>query len=312
MVFIDTPLYKAWEKYVKETGHRFYEYGHSLLIILIYELLLLISRTPHVLAYNGVDAWFKYLQRYFPWGTLMFSLLLLLYFGDKMRLDWVGHKDWTERMKDRQEQKKNKDFKPKQKSAFKSQFNRYYAGFMALEGFAYGTLLIMLLPDTLFFMMRLSSPEVDMPPALDESASLYKYHSNPIQDIALAFGAGFYEELVFRVLLFGLLLQLGKQFQKKYKALENLGAEAAQVGVVPVKVPKYNPKDSKFQTIIAVGSLIYAFSHYLIPYGDTFSIYSFLSRFFFGVVLYVIFVRRNLAIAAWTHVVYDLWYFIIS
>ena len=54
-----------------------------------------------------------------------------------------------------------------------------------------------------------------------------------------------------------------------------------------------------------VGAIIFSWVHYLGPYGDVFTIGSFLFRFFFGLVLNFIFLLRGFGIAAWTHALYD-------
>ena len=112
MIFVETELYRSINKYNSQiSDNRFYEFVHLIFILLIYEVLLLFSYNPHVLAYNGVDAWFKFSQAVIPHGTLFVSLFLIINWGNYVRLDWIGEKDRHELRKDYDEKKKNKKFK---------------------------------------------------------------------------------------------------------------------------------------------------------------------------------------------------------
>ncbi|MEZ4775183.1 MAG: CPBP family glutamic-type intramembrane protease [Bacteroidia bacterium] len=304
-VFVETELYKAIEKYNNSLNHRFYEFGHLIIVLVFYELLLAISLNPHVLAYNGVDAWFKFAQKVVPHGTLLISLALIVNWGDLLRMDWMGEKDRYDRKKEREEKKKKgKDFKPIVKKPFRP--NWYYFGFMALEGFVYGSLIILFLPWIVSFLGGIADPNLSIPLSLESSQSMRDYLTNFVQDIALAFGAGFYEEIIFRGLLFMLIAWLAK----KSKYFKQLKTDTQPISRMKIQVPKYNPKNSGFWLVVSVGTLIYTLSHYLYPFGDEFSIYTIIYRFLFGMIMFYIFVKRQLAIVVWTHVFYDLWYFI--
>jgi membrane protease YdiL (CAAX protease family) len=304
-LFVESDLYKAIQTYLDATKHRFYEMGHAVLILLVYELLFRLSYNPRVYQFEGVDAWFQ-LTGVLPGGTLLISFFLIAYWGHLLYLDWIGKKDWKEFQKDRQEKKKNKDFKPKDKSPFRP--NLYYFGGQVLEGFVYGSLMIMLLPWAVYQLIRLPLPELAIPQPLDSQESMYPYLTNIVQSISLAFGAGFYEEMIFRSLLFVAIGRAAKQV-KFFKQFET---ELAPVSDISGKIPKYKPNDQKFRVAIAFGTLIYALSHYVLPFGDAFHVYSFLYRFVFGLLMYYIFVSRRLAVAAWTHTFYDLWYYLLS
>jgi membrane protease YdiL (CAAX protease family) len=97
--------------------------------------------------------------------------------------------------------------------------------------------------------------------------------------LALSIGAGIYEELLFRVILVGGLYLLVRRI-------------APGRGIA-------------YAIAAIVGALIFSWVHYLGPYGDVFTIGSFLFRFFFGLVLNFIFLLRGFGIAAWTHALYD-------
>ena len=101
----------------------------------------------------------------------------------------------------------------------------------------------------------------------------------------MSLGAGFYEELVFRVGLFGvggklLTTAFGGSGSRRFLIL--LG----------------------WATVVAG-----AFSawHYIGDYGDTFELKSFVFRWVCGLVFTVIFAFRGFAPAVWTHTLYDLW-----
>ncbi|HIE50345.1 MAG TPA: CPBP family intramembrane metalloprotease [Armatimonadetes bacterium] len=96
----------------------------------------------------------------------------------------------------------------------------------------------------------------------------------------VALGAGIYEELVFRVLLMGGLIWMGKQGFK-------LGPVAAVLfGVI-------------------ASALLFALFHYLGPLGDSFTWHSFLFRFVAGIVLAGLYAVRGFGITVYTHTLYD-------
>lgn len=97
--------------------------------------------------------------------------------------------------------------------------------------------------------------------------------------LALSIGAGLYEELVFRVLLVGGLFWVLRRLMR--------GEIAAYV------------------VAALVGALLFSAVHYIGALGDPFELPSFVFRFFFGLVLNVIFLVRGFGVAAWTHALYD-------
>jgi membrane protease YdiL (CAAX protease family) len=99
--------------------------------------------------------------------------------------------------------------------------------------------------------------------------------------LVISLGAGLYEELVFRVLLVGLLLRL-------FLVLLPAGRVAATA------------------LAVLVSALVFSAFHYVGPLGDTFGLPSFTFRAIAGVVFSVVFVTRGFGIAAWTHALYDL------
>ncbi len=102
----------------------------------------------------------------------------------------------------------------------------------------------------------------------------------PFCNFILSIGAGFWEEIVFRLLLIGLpAFLLAKLYPERQKRITII--------------------------LIFVSSFIFSLVHYLGPLGDAFTIYSFLFRFFCGVLFAFIYYCRGLAVAVYTHAAYD-------
>ncbi|MBA3259889.1 MAG: CPBP family intramembrane metalloprotease [Gemmatimonadales bacterium] len=100
--------------------------------------------------------------------------------------------------------------------------------------------------------------------------------------LMISLGAGIYEELLFRVLLVGALVWLGRRV---------LGWGAGAAGV--------------FATVI--GALIFSGFHYVGPYGDPLELPSFTFRALAGLVFSAMYLTRGFGITAWTHALYDVW-----
>ncbi|HET8655194.1 MAG TPA: CPBP family intramembrane glutamic endopeptidase [Longimicrobiaceae bacterium] len=105
------------------------------------------------------------------------------------------------------------------------------------------------------------------------------------EGVVLSLGAGIYEELVFRVLLVGGLWVL----------LRSSGLRRTRAGV--------------FAAILA--ALVFSAFHYIGPYGDAWSLQSFLFRFLAGLAFSVLFLVRGFGITAWTHALYDIFLFVL-
>jgi membrane protease YdiL (CAAX protease family) len=108
----------------------------------------------------------------------------------------------------------------------------------------------------------------------------------PLEKVVMAAGAGFHEELVFRVGLFaGGTLALNK--------LARLSeAKAAWIAAI-------------------VSSLIFSAIHYIGPLGDQFQLISFTFRFLAGLYLAAVYRFRGFAVAVYTHAIYDVIVFFI-
>ncbi|GAB4420377.1 MAG: hypothetical protein OHK0039_33900 [Bacteroidia bacterium] len=320
--FNDIQIVKAIKEYDEGIKPRFFTLTHSILILLVYEVLLRLSYNPRVLAYNGVDLWFK-LAHFLPEGTFMISALLIMYWGHIVLRDWQGRYTWTEWKKERAEYLKNKKaYKPKEKKPFRpSKRGWYYFGFLALEGFLWGSLTFALLRWIVWLLLIVFVPDLQMTQPFDATESIQDYHTNIVQNIALSLGAGFYEEMIFRGLIFSFFLRLaGAKFPKilgmdklpGLLGLPKLKVETENHDVLSfMKVAKHKPKDGNYTYAITVAVVLYALSHYIAPFGDEATAYNFIYRCFFGLTMYIIFVQRRFAVVAWTHIFYDLWYFIL-
>ncbi len=103
--------------------------------------------------------------------------------------------------------------------------------------------------------------------------------------VVMALGAGFYEEIAFRVILFG----AGAAFLRKVLGLQGIAAFVVTV-------------------VWGVAEAV-AFSawHYTGQLGDEVQASSFVFRAVCGLVLTAIFALRGFAPAVWTHALYDVW-----
>jgi hypothetical protein len=99
--------------------------------------------------------------------------------------------------------------------------------------------------------------------------------------LVVSLGAGIYEELLFRVVLVGLLLWGSRVLLHAGRGLAT--------------------------TIAVLGSaVIFSAFHYVGPLGDTFTLASFVFRAIAGVAFSVLYVTRGFGVTAWTHALYDL------
>jgi membrane protease YdiL (CAAX protease family) len=96
----------------------------------------------------------------------------------------------------------------------------------------------------------------------------------------VALGAGIYEELLFRVLLVGGLAVFARRV---------LGWRPMPAGVLAA----------------LVGAMIFSAFHYIGPYGDPFSLPTFVFRLIAGLLFSAMYLVRGFGITAWTHALYD-------
>lgn len=98
--------------------------------------------------------------------------------------------------------------------------------------------------------------------------------------LMMSLGAGLYEELFFRVILVGGIAAAARVV---------LGFGRGLAGVVAV----------------VVGALAFSAFHYIGPYGDAFTVQSFVFRALSGVAFSCLYLLRGFGITAWTHALYD-------
>jgi len=99
--------------------------------------------------------------------------------------------------------------------------------------------------------------------------------------LMLSLGAGLYEELLFRVIIVGVLAWAGHRV---------LGWSPRLSGIVAV----------------TLGALLFSAIHYVGTYGDRFMLYSFIYRTLAGVFFSALYLLRGFGITAWTHALYDI------
>lgn len=98
--------------------------------------------------------------------------------------------------------------------------------------------------------------------------------------LMLSIGAGIYEELLFRVVLVGLVA---------WGAHKLLGWQPLAAGIVAT----------------LIGAVIFSAFHYIGPYGDRLDVYSFVFRTLAGLFFSALYLARGFGITAWTHALYD-------
>jgi hypothetical protein len=124
--------------------------------------------------------------------------------------------------------------------------------------------------------------------------------ASPLTGLIMSFGAGFYEEIAFRVILFGV----------GAKALAWLLLRE-RVGLVR------GPSSLSIGGIVLVAgwavasAAIFSGMHYVGPLGDAFDARSFVARAVLGLALTLVYVTRGFAAAVWTHALYDIWVLVV-
>lgn len=124
-----------------------------------------------------------------------------------------------------------------------------------------------------------------------------KLVSGPFTGLVMSMGAGFYEELAFRVILFGLGAKvLVWLFVRQRVRLVAEGGERLGFGAMGLMV------------LWALASAaIFSGMHYVGALGDPFDLRSFVARAVLGLALTLVYSWRGFAAAVWTHALYDLW-----
>jgi hypothetical protein len=107
----------------------------------------------------------------------------------------------------------------------------------------------------------------------------------PIERVVMAAGAGFHEELLFRVILFA--------------------------GGAWVLRHATGSKGSAELIMAPIAAAVFSAAHYVGPFGDPFQLASFTFRFLAGLWFTLVFRLRGFAVAVYTHALYDLFVFFI-
>lgn len=227
-----------------------YNFIHAVVLLLLYEAsVALMKAAGRGQVINGVDAMFERVLALVPQGTLILSVLVVV----------VGI------------------FVVVQDQRQGLALRGGYFGLMTLEATAWAGLLFFTLPllvGELFGNQLLAQTESAPEGVVAAQPGL-------IENIGLSLGAGFYEELFFRLILVGLLL----------------GGVAIFGGNTKHPLP--------ILTVVVAAALLFSGAHYIGPMGDKFQIYSFTYRFIFGVVMSLLLVLRGFGITAWAHALYD-------
>jgi hypothetical protein len=119
--------------------------------------------------------------------------------------------------------------------------------------------------------------------AADQAAQTGKMSVS--EGLVMSLGAGFYEELLFRVLLVGGLMAVFK---------------SAGVGKTATRV---------WAAVLA--AFLFSAFHYVGPYAYPLELGSFTFRFLAGLALNALFITRGFGIAAWTHALYDVYVMVL-
>src|SRR6266702_4415712 len=149
--------------------------------------------------------------------------------------------------------------------------------FVALAG-RWGPLVFMALVIGFGALVGGLTSHVVRPPAVIGASQMEMLGSGT--RIMLSLGAGIYEELLFRVVLVTALAWLAEGV---------FGWRPASAGLWAV----------------LLGAIVFSAVHYLGPYGDRLTPYSFIFRMIAGVFFSALYVLRGFGITAWTHALYD-------
>lgn len=116
----------------------------------------------------------------------------------------------------------------------------------------------------------------------------------------MSLGAGFYEELTFRVLLFG----VGAKILVWLFAKQSVDL----TGTAPTNRFTRSLRAFAIASIWGVlCALVFSGVHYIGPMSDSFQLASFTFRAVLGLALTLIYATRGFAAAVWTHALYDVW-----
>lgn len=149
------------------------------------------------------------------------------------------------------------------------EFHTVYFVIMFIESLVYAVLL----GPVIGYMLNFMQNYIALAASIYDFSFAYK--------VMLSLGAGFYEELVFRVIILsGSVLTLTHALNLK--------------------------KTTAFFIAAIFSSLLFSGFHYIGPFGEPFQFYSFAFRFFAGIIFALLYIGRGFGIAVYTHTLYDL------
>jgi hypothetical protein len=120
----------------------------------------------------------------------------------------------------------------------------------------------------------------------------------PVSGLVMSLGAGFYEELTFRAILFGLGARvLVWLFAKPQGDAARPAGGMAALGVTLVWS--------------LASACVFSGMHYVGALGDAFDLRSFVARGVLGLALTLVYAARGFAAAVWTHALYDIWVLVL-
>jgi hypothetical protein len=121
-----------------------------------------------------------------------------------------------------------------------------------------------------------------------------------LSGMVMSLGAGFYEELAFRVMLFGLGAKLLVWlFVRQHVGLVGR-TPPLRVGAIFVML-----------VWAVLTAAVFSGMHYVGMLGDRFDIRSFVARGVLGLALTLVYAMRGFAAAVWTHALYDMWVLVL-
>ena len=121
--------------------------------------------------------------------------------------------------------------------------------------------------------------------------------------IVMSLGAGFYEEITYRVLLFGLGAKLLTRIFAQSPAVANSQS--------PTSLLTTTKAAAITIAWAAVAAAVFSGVHYVGTLGDPFELKSFVFRWVLGFALTMIYVLRGFAPAVWAHAFYDIWVLVL-
>jgi hypothetical protein len=130
-------------------------------------------------------------------------------------------------------------------------------------------------------------------------------HMDLMTGVVMSMGAGFYEELAFRVVLFGLGAKaLVWLFARQQQQQQHLGLVegSSRLSLRAVLL---------MLAWSLVAAAVFSGVHYIGAIRDPFELSSFIFRLVLGLALTLIFVTRGFAAAVWAHALYDVWVMVL-